>query len=641
MKIIIVACLSILISFEAFSRTFQDSILVKNQLDINIGLLENGKQKEALQGLFLLKDEFIETTNLQQKSLCYYYIAECYYELDFKDSAIIFYDSAKVAFKLSNNALMQAKSAYYLSYEQLIQGYYNKSLENIKEAFLVYQSVNDTAWMIRSLTWTSIIYHDTKEYLLGIEYGLKAVDLANKYNSKNADLKAKALNAIAINYDDYGNFEMAIAYHKKVIDLKDELSDSLKLAPTYNNIGNSLMKKGDFETAKKFFLKNKAIGELEQNKYGLATVYTNLGTVAYLNKNWKEAENYLKTAEEISFEIKDVEKIQDVLFQQYKFNTAKNNLPEALSYLSRYHQLKDSLLSIDKINALQELETHFKTKEKEAEIEQQQLIITNQSLLLQKNTLLIIALIVLVILILLIGFLIKNRLHRKQQLAIQQREIGFKEAQLGSIISTQEKERARFASDLHDSFGQTISILKMNIKSAQKEVNSNTKNNSIFEESDHMLNSMYDELRAVCANLMPLTLQKLGLVEALTEFAQRVNKSGQIELTVSSFGLTSRIQDLQEIAVYRIVQEWVNNILKYSTARNITVQITAEESEITITIEDNGNGFNKTLLTDSKGNGWNNINSRIKLLGGTVDVDTTPNRIGTILILNFPPQFIS
>jgi len=599
-------------------------------------LIDQNQVQKALEILYknIGKEEFKE-------GLAYYYLMLCHYDLRNRDSIAYYAKKTIPLLANKNKPRLLANTYYYLSYAQLILGYYEESLQNIQTATTQFINLKDSTGLIKSYHWNSIIYHDTKEYLLGIEYGLKAVDLANKYKSENADLKAKALNAIAINYDDNGDYEMAIAYHQKVIGLKDELSDSLKLAPTYNNIGNSLMKKGDFNTAKKFFLKNKEISELEQSKYGLATVYTNLGTVAYLGKNWKEAEGYLKAAEKISFEIKDVEKIQDVLFQQYKFNEATNNLPKALSYLSSYHQLKDSLLSIDKINALQELETHFKTKEKEAEIDQQQLIITNQSLRLQKNTLLIIALIILVLLILLIGFFIKNRLQRKQQLAIQQREIGFKEAQLTSIISTQEKERARFSSDLHDSFGQTISILKMNIKTAQKEVKSSAKSDSIFEESDHMLNSMYDELRAVCANLMPITLQKSGLIEALTEFAQRVNKSGQIKLTVSNFGLTSRIKGLQEIAVYRIVQEWVNNILKYSTARNITVQITAEESEITITIEDDGNGFNKTLLTESKGNGWNNINSRIKLLGGTVDVDTTPNRIGTILILNFPPQFIS
>ena len=609
------------------------------QLDSIEYLLNNDRTNEALIQLNDLKNS--NSSSKISRGDIFYYLIICQYNLRDRDSIIYYAKKAILLLEKEKKDELMANSYYYLSYAQLIVGSYESALNNIKIATKQYGALKDTVGLITAYQWNSIIYHDTKEYILGIEYGLKAYDLANKYKSKTADLKAKVLNAIAINYDDNGDFDMAIAYHKKVIALKYELSDTLKLAPTYNNIGNSLMKKGDYKTAKLFFLKNKVITELKKSKYGQATVYTNLGTVAYLNQNWKDAAYFLNKAESISFEINDVEKIQDVLFQQYKYYEAHSNLTKALNYLTSYYQLKDSLLNIDKINALQKLETHYKTKEKETEIEQQQLVITNQGLLLQKNTILIIALIVLVLLLLLVGFLIKTRLTKKQQLTLQQKEIDYKEAQLASIISAQEKERARFSSDLHDSFGQTISILKMNIKTVQQELAPSTKSESLFEDSKKMLNAMYDELRAVCANLMPTTLQKLGLVDALNEFAQRVNNSGQINISISNFGLTSRMDDLQEIALYRIVQEWVNNILKYGNAKTVLVQITADFEEVTITIEDNGMGFDKALLAETKGNGWKNINSRIKFLNGTVEVDTNQNRNGTTLILNFPPKSTS
>jgi signal transduction histidine kinase len=151
-----------------------------------------------------------------------------------------------------------------------------------------------------------------------------------------------------------------------------------------------------------------------------------------------------------------------------------------------------------------------------------------------------------------------------------------------------------------------------------------------------MLADMYDELRGVCFNLMPTTLIRLGLIDAISEFVGRVNMAGKIEIEVTNYGFENRLEELSEISLYRVVQEWVNNILKYSNANTVVIQFTKEEDELTLTLEDDGIGFDTSKLGQSNGNGWKNINSRVKLLGGTVDVDSTIGHEGTILIINIP-----
>jgi signal transduction histidine kinase len=147
---------------------------------------------------------------------------------------------------------------------------------------------------------------------------------------------------------------------------------------------------------------------------------------------------------------------------------------------------------------------------------------------------------------------------------------------------------------------------------------------------------MHREIRSIAFNLMPQTLVQHGLVPALKEMSERINNSGQIIIRVTSFDIPHRLTEVQEISLYRVIQEWINNIVKYSGARTIEVQLVGHDQEITITIEDNGEGFDTVMLDASTGNGWKNIRSRVNLIKGVVDIDSQPGRRTTTLILRVP-----
>jgi signal transduction histidine kinase len=92
----------------------------------------------------------------------------------------------------------------------------------------------------------------------------------------------------------------------------------------------------------------------------------------------------------------------------------------------------------------------------------------------------------------------------------------------------------------------------------------------------------------------------------------------------------------QRIALYRICQEWVNNVIKYSEGNQIAIQLVQHPQELVLTIEDDGNGFDMGTLTESQGNGWKNINSRLHMIKGSIEIDTEPGRKGTTLIVSVP-----
>lgn len=204
-----------------------------------------------------------------------------------------------------------------------------------------------------------------------------------------------------------------------------------------------------------------------------------------------------------------------------------------------------------------------------------------------------------------------------------------------AIVRGQEQERNRFARDLHDGFGQMISALNLNLRGLQSVRGTDLENRmEVFNASSEILKNMHTELKNICFDLMPQTLIKHGLGAAIEEFAERIHASGQKSVEVHVHGLDERLTELQEISVYRIAQEWVNNILKYSDAQHITLQITRDEDELTLLIEDDGMGFDRQLLIDGKGNGWRNMQSRANLISGEIELDTTPGMRGNAFILN-------
>lgn len=206
-----------------------------------------------------------------------------------------------------------------------------------------------------------------------------------------------------------------------------------------------------------------------------------------------------------------------------------------------------------------------------------------------------------------------------------------------AIVKSQEDERRRFAEDMHDGLGQLISSLHLNLTNLESIQSTQTeKRLEIFQTSRSIIEDMYGELKNICFNLMPQTLISSGIAEALKESANRINKSDKLYVSVKVYGLNKRLSELQEISIYRISQEWINNIIKYANAKRITLQITKDDEEITLMIEDDGIGFDISILHTGKGNGWKNISSRANLMKAAIHLDSTPVTRGSTFILNIP-----
>jgi signal transduction histidine kinase len=299
---------------------------------------------------------------------------------------------------------------------------------------------------------------------------------------------------------------------------------------------------------------------------------------------------------------------------------------------SKYYRLwamaKDTVYKHSNSEAIAEMETRFETEKKEQQLALQRAELAEQKADLQRTYVIIAGLSLTLTLIGIIFILLRSRFKRE-------RETFLREAQIQATIQSQESERRRFAQDLHDGMGQLISALRLTIHSIHR--NSSLEERvTIVTRAENLLNDMHREIRSIAFNLMPQTLVQNGIVPALKEMSGRVNDSGNIRVRVSSFDMPGRLSELQEVSIYRIIQEWINNVIKYAEASIIEVQLIGYEDEVTLVLEDDGKGFDVALLESSAGNGWKNMRSRVNLIRGSIDIDSRPGRKGTTVVIRVP-----
>lgn len=605
-----------------------------NLVDQGIELAKMGEYDRAKPLLF---SAIADQTSIEplKEGKVYYYLTKIFWNNDDFSTALNFGDKAIKTFKGIENHEWLGETYYALCMNNLIAGSYDIALVQAQQAFDEFGLVNDTSGMIWSLGRRGIVFHDIAEYQEGIRVCTQAQEIFNQYSNQNADTQAMIWGITAINYDDMGQSDKAVELYREILKLESELSNDREIIRTHNNMGNSLMKLGFLDEAEEHFMLNLEANQKANFRYGIATVTTNLGTIAYLKNDYQKALELLNEAERISYEINDAEKILDVLQQKYLLFEKWNSPTQSLTYLKQYHSVKDSLYDLDKQRQIRFLEARFETEKKEQQITLQNAEIAEQEAEIQRNQILLGASIFVIVMIVSLGLLQRSRLRKKQQLKLQETEIRMRKAEIEAAISSQEKERSRYARDLHDGFGQMISILNMNLKNLEGSPKPNERQ-KVFEESSRVINEMYGELKNICFDLMPQTLIQNGLQSALQEFVERINATEKIFIELNVFGLATRLSEVQEISLYRISQEWINNILKYSDAEKVTLQITKDVGEITLLIEDNGSGFDKTLLTSGKGNGWKNLNTRTNLIKGELELETHQGRKGNTLIVNAP-----
>lgn len=205
-----------------------------------------------------------------------------------------------------------------------------------------------------------------------------------------------------------------------------------------------------------------------------------------------------------------------------------------------------------------------------------------------------------------------------------------------TIIDTQEKERIRFSKDIHDSLGQQLSAIKFYIGALGNMYNlPPERKNSIVEKSNDAIMEVLTELRNICFNLMPKTLQSVGLKEAVNELCRKMTISGELNFKIDIQDSLSGINKNLEFAIFRIIQEFINNSIKHGKPDKISISINMDKKKLIVFLKDNGLGFNMELAERKEGMGLMNVRSRVKSYNGTIDITSAPKK-GTSYLISIP-----
>ena len=231
----------------------------------------------------------------------------------------------------------------------------------------------------------------------------------------------------------------------------------------------------------------------------------------------------------------------------------------------------------------------------------------------------------------------EQSLNQKNRAEIEQK-INQQKFRSVLILEGQEEERKRIAMDIHDGIGQMLTSLKYQIGSI--DLSHKAKAMEKITEIDQLIKEIIKEVRKVTFNLKPTVLGDYGLQAGLNVFIQEISKLTGINLQYRTSGSIPRLPQKIENNIFRIIQEAINNAIKYSEAGKITVFLKQMENEIVLTVHDDGKGFD-TKIAEARssnlesGRGFFNMYERTEYINGNLEIQSKTGQ-GTTIRLSVP-----
>lgn len=517
-------------------------------------------------------------------------------------------------------------------------------------------------------------------YQNSISYFLKALARIEQQITIDPQLHVAAYSNLGGAFAEMGQYDFALHYLKKMehIALEKKYPDSL-LEKLYYNIAITYERKNDFKNDSFYTEKLIHLNQKFPSKWGIA----HAGQIALLQNAPQKAINLLEYALKSSDTSTTIEKISWMtalcnayyLVNDYKhaeetgntalmkskatstynrniydlyhlmvmINVAQKKYKSAYENLSNYVLLQDSLLNEQNNKTIHLLEIKYRTSEKDKDIAEKKALISQQERSIeQRNMWLTSTICGSILLISLMSVAVKNYRHRqklqqekiynlqqKQDLILKEKEID----NLKAMVNGEEKERGRLARELHDGVIGQLSGTKMILNTLQENAKNTIYDNNL-ELIIHQLKDSILELREIAHNLTPDILLQQRLSKAVQAFCEKSNQNTSTNIFLHQPNPLPVFNENFELSVYRIIQELIHNIEKHARATEVFIQIHMQDELLSITVEDNGIGMDVNQISESTGIGLKNIASRIKMLNGNWDIQSTINS-GTTVYIEF------
>ena len=196
---------------------------------------------------------------------------------------------------------------------------------------------------------------------------------------------------------------------------------------------------------------------------------------------------------------------------------------------------------------------------------------------------------------------------------------------MNKVVETEEKDRKKFAEELHDGLGPILSTIKMYMDLIEKSAiyNPESSKNEIIKNIFDLLDESIKFSNSIANNLVPNMISDYGLIVAIKTFCNKIIQTGKIKISLEFQLRNKRLNEILEVILYRTLIEFINNTLKHAQAKNIRINILQENNHLNVIYEDDGIGFDfEKMLDDPRtGMGLKNILSRVKSVDGIIQAD--------------------
>ncbi len=588
--------------------------------------------------------------------------AETALELGYRDSAR----------RLFHSIIQHSTTIKYT--EGLVKGFTGLGLSesnagNLERALAYYDSairICDTSLAKNTMLPSvynniAIIYHLQSNYNKAIQYYLKAISIREQMPTASIALE-KLYSNIAALLNDIQQYDKTLFYLKKSEKLAQARGNYNMLASIAQNLGTTYAEINDTTKSKAYFLKSLQISQEHHIPNLVHKSYVNLANLALKQEQPAKAIAYLQEAMATKGDI----------FPYYRSGEAAtlgraylkvNNKPlaiqhtkRALSIAEQYHiprdqqdahkllsllyseqrnyklayehqhkawQLSDSINDMESRKAIVRMETGYRSAMKDKRLAENELLINKQQGGIYKRNIWIgIALTCLVAALIFIILLKKSYKHKQAlkdervQRLIKQQEI----KEMKSIIDAEEKERNRIANDLHDGIMIEFSVVKMNMAALLNDRQYCIPKIQI-EPVIRQLDNATRSLRKAAHYLMPDMLLDNGLFEAVLYLCNSLKEDVPFQIHLEQLDPIPRLGIQFELAIYRIIQELLQNIIKHAQATEVYIQLSCHNQHLGIDVEDNGIGFSHSEA-GHKGLGLKSIKARVQSLNGAIHIDS-------------------
>lgn len=475
-------------------------------------------------------------------------------------------------------------------------------------------------------------YRDLHKALYYMQKG-KAVAEAGNFQNELKDI----YNNYGVLKEIEGQLDSALFYFEKGLEIKERMNDTIGIPYSWSNLAGVYGLQENFSKSREYFNKSLQQRLVWADSVGVAENYTQLGEVFMAEKKWNQAIPLIHKSLPISIK----KHYQNLTQYNYKLLSDiyknLNRSDSALFYYEKFSAVKDSIQNVKVEESIAALNIEFETEKKQNEILEQRAQLAEKDLEVRRKNTFIFGSLGLAFLLGLLGYLLYNQQKLKNHQLQKESELKTALAKIETQNKLQE-QRLRISRDLHDNIGAQLTFIISSIDNlkfgftdiSEKLGNKLSAISAFTQQTIYELRDTIWAMNKESISFEDLQARIANFIEHAKRASENTEFSFNIDDTVAATHLFSSVEGMN---IYRIIQEAVNNALKYAGADEIEVNISAKNNQYHIEIADNGKGYDANTI--EQGNGLNNMKKRAREIGGNVDFVSKINK-GTRVHLIFP-----